>query len=146
MILYGSVLLKPWSSHVSTHVATPSSANSSRLTTALAREGFVSVCACTEPAGTGIGAVCVERGGQTWPNKMMDHTYDDTVTHTLTEKLLIARHPTLVRFVMKKLFFSEKSKKKRLARLIMIVISSLISRLASARMHACNVTCMQMTG
>ena len=27
------------------------------------------VCACTEPAGTGIGAVCVERGGQTSPKK-----------------------------------------------------------------------------
>ena len=49
--------------------------NSERLTTAPAREGFVSVCACTEPAGTGIGAVCVERGRQTWPKKLSNHTH-----------------------------------------------------------------------
>ena len=32
-----------------------------------------SVCACTESAGTGTGAVCVERGGLTWPKKGLNH-------------------------------------------------------------------------
>ena len=45
-----------------THVAAPGSTNSERLTATRAREGFIGVCACTEPVGTGIGAVCIERG------------------------------------------------------------------------------------
>ena len=56
----GSIFV-PWPGHVPTHVAGPSSTNCERLATASAREGFVCVCACTEPAGSGIGAVCVER-------------------------------------------------------------------------------------
>ena len=58
-----------------THVPAPRPTNSQRLTTAPTREGFVSVSACTELAGTGIGAVCVERGRQTWPEKTIEsHT------------------------------------------------------------------------
>ena len=33
------------------------------------------MCASTEPAGTGIGAVCVERVGQAWPKRMLNHTH-----------------------------------------------------------------------
>ena len=55
--LDASVFSRPWPSHV----PTPSCTNSIRPTTAPAREGSVGVCACTEPAGTPIGAVCVGR-------------------------------------------------------------------------------------
>ena len=39
------------------------------------------MCACTEPAGTGIGAVCVERRGQKCPKKMWNHTRWHSDTH-----------------------------------------------------------------
>ena len=45
-----------------TYVAASGSTNSERLTAKPAREGFVIICAYTQPIGTGIGAVCVERG------------------------------------------------------------------------------------
>ena len=61
------------------HVATPGSINSERLEEKPAREGFVSMDACTEPVRTGIGAVCVECGLPKWPITMMNHT------HTLSE-------------------------------------------------------------
>ena len=32
------------------------------------------MCACTEPARTGIGAVCVEYGRPKWPITMLNHT------------------------------------------------------------------------
>ena len=53
-----------------THVAAPGSTNSERLTARPAREGFVVICACTEPIGAGIGAVCVERGRPKWPRSI----------------------------------------------------------------------------
>ena len=40
--------------------------NSKRITAKPGREGFVSMCACTEPVRTGIGAVCVEYGRAKW--------------------------------------------------------------------------------
>ena len=48
--------------------------NSKRITAKPAREGFVGMCACTEPVGTGIGAVCVEYGRPKWPITMLNHT------------------------------------------------------------------------
>ena len=42
--------------------------------TSTAREGFVSMCACTEPVRTGIDAVCVEYGQPKWPITMLNHT------------------------------------------------------------------------
>ena len=75
--------------------------------------------ACTEPAGTGIGAVCVARGGHTSPENVLNHT------HTLTEKLKPRHATTLVRSVMKRLLFLGKPRKKNwrfaLAHLIAIV-------------------------
>ena len=60
-----------------THVAVPGSTNSERLTSIPAREGFGSVCAYTEPVGTGIGAVCVERGRPKWPKRCcITHAYN----------------------------------------------------------------------
>ena len=55
-----------------------------------AREGFVSMCACTEPVRTRIGAVCVEYGRPKWPITMLNHT--------CTEKCLVFYlwHPMLV--------------------------------------------------
>ena len=64
-----------------THVAAPGSINSKRLAAKPAREGFVSMCACTEPVGTGIGAVCVEYGRLRWPITMLNHTHIHTHTH-----------------------------------------------------------------
>ena len=49
----------PW---LDKHVSAPGSINSKRITAKPAREAFVSMCACTEPVGTGIDAVCVEYG------------------------------------------------------------------------------------
>ena len=46
-----------------THVDAPASTNSKRLKER-AREGFVSMCACTERDGTDIGTVEVNGGGQ----------------------------------------------------------------------------------
>ena len=56
-----------------THVAAPGSINSKRITAKPALEGFVSMCACTEPVRTGIGAVCVEYGRPKWPLTMFNH-------------------------------------------------------------------------
>ena len=49
--------------------------NSGRNPAKPAPEGFVGMCACTEPVRTGIGAVCVEYGRPTWPITMLNHTY-----------------------------------------------------------------------
>ena len=57
------------------HVATPGSINFERLTEKPAREGFVSMGACTEPVRTGIGAVCVECGRSKWLITIMNHTH-----------------------------------------------------------------------
>ena len=57
-----------------TIVAAPGSINSKRITVKPAREGFVSMCACTEPVRTGIVAVCVEYGRPKWPITMLNHT------------------------------------------------------------------------
>ena len=51
------------------------SINSKRITAKPAREGFVSMCACTEPVRNGIGAVCVEYGRPKWPITMLNHTH-----------------------------------------------------------------------
>ena len=55
-----------------THVAAPGSIKSKRITSKTALEGFVSICACTEPVQTGIGAVCVEYGRPKWPITMLN--------------------------------------------------------------------------
>ena len=52
----------------------PGSINSKRITAKTARAGFVSMCACTEPVRTGIGAVCVEYSRPKWPITMLNHT------------------------------------------------------------------------
>ena len=48
--------------------------NSKRIAAKPAREDFACMCACTEPVGTGIGAVCVEYGRPKWPITMLNHT------------------------------------------------------------------------
>ena len=50
-----------------THVVALGSTNSEQVTTTPAQEGFASMCACTEPVGTGVCAVCVARGRPKWP-------------------------------------------------------------------------------
>ena len=84
---------------------TPSSTNSERLTTALliTREGFVCLCACTEPAGTAIGAVRVERR---W-TKVAEKYFE---SHTLAEKIK-TKHPALVQSVVKRLVSPWKARK-----------------------------------
>ena len=54
--------------------------SSKRITAKPAREGlgFVSMCACTEPVRTGIGAACVEYGRPKWPITMLNHTNKQT--------------------------------------------------------------------
>ena len=57
-----------------THLSAPGSINSKRITAKPAREGFVSMCACTGPVRTFIGAVRVEYGRPKWPITMLNHT------------------------------------------------------------------------
>jgi len=116
--------------HVPTHVATPSSSCCERFITAPAPGGLFCVCASTEPAGTGIGAVCVEGGGQTLPKKMLNHTHihasPHTHTHTYRETQNKAPHAR-IRAAMKRLFFSWKiPRKKRLARFLRASRASLL--------------------
>ena len=76
-------------------------------TTAQIREGFIRMCACTEPAGADVGALCVQRMDKRGRKQCW-------ITHTLKEKLK-PRHPTLVRSVMMRHFSLEKPRKKILA-------------------------------
>ena len=81
-----------------THVAAPGSINSERLTAKPAREGFVRMCACTEPVRIGIGVVCVDSGGLKWPITILNYT--PTKTHTYRENkkgTLHASHDPLCR-------------------------------------------------
>ena len=91
---------KPWPSHLATHVTVPSSTNCERHTTAPARQSLFCVSAFTELAWTGVGTVWVKRGGQTWPKSNVE-SHSRTHMHTNEFK---ARHPTLVRSAMKRLF------------------------------------------
>ena len=79
MVLYGLAQTYAYT------VAAPSSTNCERLPTQPGREGVLRVCASTEPAGTGIGDVCIERGGEAWTEKMLNHTRKPKHRHT--EKL-----------------------------------------------------------
>ena len=51
--------------------------NYKRLTAEPAPEGFICMCACTEPDKTGFGSVCVEYGRPKWPNTMLNHTHSE---------------------------------------------------------------------
>ena len=90
-----------------TTVAVPGSIDSKRITAKPAREGFVSMCAWTEPVSTGIGAVCVEYGRPKWPTTMLNHTN----RHPWYRKnvfifIFYFWQPMLVRPAMKRLFAS----------------------------------------
>ena len=61
--------------HVPTHGAAPSSTNCERFSIPPGRESVLRVCACTEPAGTAFGGACVERGGERWIKKMLNHRH-----------------------------------------------------------------------
>ena len=69
---------------VKSHVSALASTNSQRITAKTAGEELAIICACTGPVETGLGAVYVECGEQSWPKKML--------THGKT----ISRRPTLV--------------------------------------------------
>ena len=66
------------------------------------------MCACVEPVGTAIGAVCVEYGRPKWSITMLNHTH-------CTEECFVLYfwHPMLVRPAMKRLFFPWKTKEKK---------------------------------
>ena len=71
------------------------------------------MCACVEPVGTAIGAVCVEYGRPKWPITMLNHTHIPGTEECLVFYFWL---PMLVRPVMKRLFFPWKAKgEKRLA-------------------------------
>ena len=80
----------------------PGSINSKRITAKPARESFVSICACTEPIRTGIGAVCVEYGRPKWPITMLIHT-NGPWYRIMFFSYFNFWHPMLVRPVMKRL-------------------------------------------
>ena len=57
-----------------------------------AREGFVSMCACTEPVRSDIGTVCVEYGRPEWPITMLNHTHNHTNTQSHTQTYLVQKN------------------------------------------------------
>ena len=63
------------------------------------------MCACVEPVGTAIGAVCGESGGRKW---MLNHTHIQNIVF-----FFYFWHPMLVRPVMKRLVFPWKTKGKK---------------------------------
>ena len=67
------------------------------------------MCACVEPVGTAIGAVCVEYGRPKWPITMLNHTH--TVYRRMFCFLFLA--PYARRPVVKRLFFPWKTKEKK---------------------------------
>ena len=64
------------------------------------------MCACVEPAGTAIGAVCVESGGRKW---MLNHTHINCTEECFA--FIFGTQRMLVRPVMKRLFFLGKPRK-----------------------------------
>ena len=78
-----------------TRVAAPGSTNSERLTARPAREGFVIICACTEPIEAGIGGVCVERGRPKWPTTMLTDADKETYRENRKKGNLHASHDPL---------------------------------------------------
>ena len=73
----------------------------------IAQVGLVNMCACVEPAGTAIGAVCVESGGRKW---MLNHTHINCTEECFA--FIFGTQRMLVRPVMKRLFFLGKPRKK----------------------------------
>ena len=74
------------------------------------------MCACVEPVGTAIGAMCVESGGR---NSFIHYKLPGgrkwMLNHTHIQKNVLFFyfwHPMLVRPVMKRLFFLGKPRKK----------------------------------
>ena len=95
---------------VKTQVAAPASTNSQGLRAKPVREELSVICACRGPVGTGLGAVYVDRGGQTWPKNMFTHTNKHTSTYKQRKAF---KAPYLrMRSDMKSFFFPRKAKKK----------------------------------
>ena len=67
------------------------------------------MCACVEPVGTAIGAVCVESGGRKW---MLNHAHIH-IYIVQKNNFFFFWHPMLVRPSMKRLFFPWKIKEKK---------------------------------
>ena len=101
-----------------THVSAPGSINSKRITAKPAREGFVSMCACTEPVRTDISAVCVEYDGPKWPIAMLNHT------SLVQNNVLFFIFGTLCSYdpLWRGFFSLGKPRKKRLASLARLMI------------------------
>ena len=81
--------------------------NYKRLTAEPAPEGFISMCACTEPDKTGFGSVCVEYGRPKWPNTMLNHTHSEECF------VFYFWHHMLLRPAMKRLFFPWETMKRK---------------------------------
>ena len=80
---------------VKPHVVAPVSTNTQRLTAKPAREQSLNFCACTAPGGTGLGAVCVECGGQTSVDEKNLDLNKHTHKHTHEQKTYF-KDPALV--------------------------------------------------
>ena len=79
-----------------------------------AKISLVCVCACAEPVGTGIGPVCVERGGQTCPKQVLNHAH--TMTHARTQLQRKSEQGTLLSFdPFLRVSFPLENEEKRLA-------------------------------
>ena len=88
----------------SEHVTAPSSTNCERLSTPSGRKSVLHVRACTEPAGTGFGDVCFERGGEKWAKKSHTPTHTHH-THKYRNTQNKAPYPR-IRTAVKRLSFS----------------------------------------
>ena len=76
----------------------------------IAQVGVVNMCACVEPVGTAIGAVCVEYGWPKWPITMLNHTH---IPGTEDCFVFYFWHHMVVRPVKKRLLSPWKSKEKK---------------------------------
>ena len=83
------------------------------------------MCACAEPVGTAIGAVCVESGGRKW---MLNHTH-------IQKNVLFFIFGTLCSYdpLWRGFFSLGKPRKKRLASLARLMITLFNITLAASR-------------
>ena len=122
------------------HVVAPVSTSSQRRTAKPAREELPIICARTGPVGTGLCAVCVECGGQTWPKKML--TYTNIRTNTRTEKVIRGTLPShAIRYA--EVFCHWKTRKKGSA-LRASGASLVCSRIHASKRAFSDWTCFQL--
>ena len=88
----------------------------------IAQVGLVNMCACVEPVGTAVGAVCVEYGRPKWPITMLNHT------HIVQKNVLFFIFGTLCSYdpLWTSFFFLGKPRNTKLVTLARLMIKILL--------------------